>query len=192
MRKLFILGLIITFFGFVQKAEAQAQVALGIKAGLNFAKLDIENFSTDSRTGFHGGAFALFKLTKIGIQPELLYSSQGTDFPNGKSDLTYLNIPVLLKFYLVGGFNIYAGPQFGFLTGAETTVSGTTTDIKDQLKGSDISAALGAGIDLPFGLTLDARYNLGLSEVNDTSGSSEAKNQVFQISAGMKLFKFGK
>jgi Outer membrane protein beta-barrel domain len=184
---------------------SQVQVALGIKAGPNFANIDTkstlgENY--DGRTGFHGGAFALFKLTKIGIQPELLFSQQGTTINFNGNDLkqnySYMNIPVMIKFYLIGGLNLQAGPQFGFITKAEgetidiQTGDVTTEDIKDELKGSDISVGLGAGWDLPFGLTLDARYNLGLSKVNDSAGSEDAKNQVFQISVGFKLLKFGK
>jgi hypothetical protein len=56
----------------------------------------------------------------------------------------------------------------------------------------DLSAALGLGWDLPFGLTIDARYNLGLSDISDFEGSETAKNQVFQLSVGFKLIKFGK
>ena len=67
----------------------------------------------------------------------------------------------------------------------------TKEDIKDEMKKSDISAGLGAGWDLPFGLTVDARYNLGLSKLYDGSDAPEAKNQVFQFSLGYKLFKFG-
>ncbi|MFN3840289.1 MAG: hypothetical protein ACK4RF_06245, partial [Cyclobacteriaceae bacterium] len=57
---------------------AQAQVALGIKAGVNLASIDANVDNTSNITAFHGGAFALFKLTKIGIQPELLFSQQGS------------------------------------------------------------------------------------------------------------------
>lgn len=187
----------------VNQANAQAQFALGIKAGPNFAKLDAnssigENYK--NRTGFHGGAFALIKLTKIGIQPELLFSQQGSKFTfdsgNGEANFDYINIPIMLKLYTVAGINLQIGPQFGFLSGGEVknTVNGITTiqDAKDFYKGSDFSAALGLGWDLPFGLTLDARYNLGLSKINDGSNSDKAKNQVFQISAGFKIIKIGK
>src|SRR5687767_13717662 len=99
---------------------AQAQVALGLKAGVNVSKLNNDDLESSSITSFHGGAFALFKFTAIGIQPELLFSQQGTsidDVSLGKGDLkmSYMTIPVMVKFYLPGGFNIQAGPQFGFL-----------------------------------------------------------------------------
>lgn len=182
---------------------SQVQFALGVKAGPNFAKIDTKadpGETYKSRTGFHGGAFALFKLTKIGIQPEILFSQQGSrvEFNGGdlEANYNYINIPIILKLYLAAGLNLQAGPQVGFVSKAEVieTVNGvsTTTDVKDFVKGNDVSLALGAGWDLPFGLTLDARYNLGLSKVNDSSNSEKAKNQVFQVSVGFKIIKLGK
>lgn len=181
----------------------QAQFAIGLKGGANFTKIDVSDPSAtwDGKTGFHGGAFALIKISKIGIQPELIFSQQGsTVYVNAQdlsSNFSYLNIPVILKLYLVGGLNLQAGPQFGFLTSAEseynplTNVPQTSSDVKDLYKNSDFSLGLGAGWDAPFGLTFDARYNLGLSEINNNSQVEAAKNQVFQISVGFKLLKFG-
>lgn len=175
-------------------AFAQAEVSLGLKGGVNFAKLDVSGGASDafkSRTGYHLGAFGLVKISKFAIQPEIVFSQQGSevkdpDLGSVESNFSYVNIPVLLKFYLVAGLNVQAGPQFGFLTSAKYDGE----NIKDQLKGSDISAALGLGWDLPFGLTVDGRYNLGLSNVSDAS-ENEIKNQVWQLSVGYKLFKFG-
>jgi len=172
-------------------AFAQVQVALGLKAGANISKFD--NAAYNNITSFHGGAFALFKLTKIGIQPEILLSQQGSKFDDdsfGSLDLkaSYLTIPVMIKLYLVAGLNLQAGPQFGFLTKAELNGQ----DIKDTFKSSDISANIGLGWDLPFGLTLDARYNLGLSDVNNGISAESLKSRVVQISVGYKILKFGK
>ncbi len=185
----------------------QAQVAFGLKGGLNLAKLDINQGASniDNRTGFHGGAFALIKLTKIGIQPEILFSKQGATFKANTTDVEanfdYINVPVLLKLYLAGGLNLQLGPQFGFLTTSEfvSTTSGikTTQDVKSLLdKKYDMAVAAGIGWDLPFGVTLDARYNIGLSDVQykltTTSSPVTLKNQVIQISIGYKLIKLGK
>lgn len=183
---------------------AQAQLAIGIKGGPNFAKLDGTDASGTykSRTGWHGGAFALFKFSKIGVQPEVLFSQQGSKIKVNQNDLeqnySYVNVPIIVKLYTVAGINLQVGPQFGFVTKAErdeVDINGikTTQDVKDRLKGSDVSLALGAGWDLPFGLTLDARYNLGLSKIDDNDPSSQdVKNQVWQISLGYKLIKLGK
>lgn len=183
-------------------AHAQS-VGIGIKGGLNFAKLSgSESLSQNynNRTGYHFGAYALFKLGKVGIQPELLYSKQGSKYTINTTDFdanfSYINIPILLKLYTVAGINIQVGPQFGFASGGQlkSTTSGVTTtgNYSDFIKGSDFSAALGLGWDLPFGLSVDARYNLGLSNNNNTNTSGTVKNQVIMISAGYRLFKLGK
>jgi hypothetical protein len=194
-----VIFLFLCSFIILSESFSQASVAIGIKGGLNFANVDASSVGAayNSKTGYHAGAFVLVKLTKIGIQPEIIFSRQGSSYKplNGTSLDTrfdYVNIPVILKLYLVGGLNLQAGPQFGFLAGAsQDVVSGASVDIKNTLKGSDISAALGAGWDLPFGLSIDARYNLGLTKINDLAGSTDAKNQVFQLSVGYKLFKLG-
>jgi hypothetical protein len=190
-------------------AFSQAQFAVGIKAGPNFAKINAEEDAMTNyknRTGFHGGAFALIKITKIGIQPEIIFSQQGSTVTVNSQDFeqnfSYINIPIILKLYTVAGINIQAGPQFGFVNKAEapvltsaTSTTWTVQDVKDRAKGSDLTLALGLGWDLPFGLTIDARYNLGLSKIYEDAPSNEtedAKNQVIQLSLGYKLFKFGK
>jgi len=202
MKKILFFICLFAAFGVVNQAQAQAQFAIGLKGGLNIAKFDISQGTSniDNRTGFHGGAFTLIKFAKFGIQPELLFSKQGTEFSVNtdqfEANFDYINVPIILKLYLVAGLNLQAGPQFGFLTTSEikSTISGITTtdDVKDQLtKKSDTSIAVGAGWDLPFGLTLDARYNLGLSEFKLNSGP-DFKNKVIQISLGYKFIKLGK
>ncbi len=201
-KNIFVIALVV-LSGIAYQAGAQAQFALGIKGGPNFANLDVNSSvgtNYKNRTGFHAGAFALIKLTKIGIQPELLFSRQGSNFQfnsgSGAANFDYINIPIILKLYTVAGINLQVGPQFGFLSGGEikNTIQGITTvqNAKDFYKGSDFGLALGAGWDLPFGLTLDARYNLGLSKINDGINNEQTKNQVFQISAGFKIIKLGK
>jgi hypothetical protein len=210
MNKIKILLLVIILASVTHLASAQAQFAVGIKAGPNFAKVNTDASATQNyknRTGFHGGAFALMKIANIGIQPEVLFSQQGSTvhYNTGQdldTQISYINIPVIVKLYTVAGINLQVGPQIGFVNKAKAeyfaagvpSAGGavTTADIKNSIKGNDFAVALGAGWDLPFGLTIDARYNLGLSKINDSPGSPAAKNQVFQVSAGFKLLKFGK
>ena len=207
LRKVLLVSALMTAISF--GALSQVQLAVGIKGGPNFAKINTEGSVMENyknRTGFHGGAFVLIKATKIGVQPEIIFSQQGStveiNSQNFESNFSYVNIPVILKLYTVAGINIQAGPQFGFVTNAETPIEdqlnpGTYTvkDVKDKMKGSDLTAAFGLGWDLPFGLTIDARYNLGLSKIFKEAPSNEtenAKNQVIQVSLGFKLIKLGK
>jgi hypothetical protein len=203
MKKILIL---IFCVGAVQYAMAQAEVAIGIKGGLNFANINPDQSASttyNSRTGYHFGAYALFKFSKIGIQPEVLFSKQGTKVTastgNLDANFSYINIPVILKLYTVAGINLQVGPQIGFVTGGDvkTTLSNgtsSTQNAKDLINGSDWSLAMGLGWDIPFGLSLAARYNLGLSnnKYNDIYGNATTfKNQVFQVSVGFNLIKLG-
>lgn len=188
--------LVALFIGFSTGAFAQAQFSVGLKGGLNFANLDVTSVKNtyDNRTGYHVGAFALIKFANIGVQPEVIFSQQGSEIKvtggTVKSNFSYMNIPIMIKLYTVAGLNIQAGPQFGFLTNNPTVVDANGESIENAIKKSDFSLGMGIGWDLPFGLTIDGRYNLGLKNVSDDS-SFDIKNQVFQVSVGFKLIKLG-
>lgn len=180
----------------VMVAFSQAKLGIGLKAGLNSSNPDVNDplATVNAASTFHGGLYALIKLTKIGIQPEILYSPQKNDVAFGsiatvEQQKVYVDIPIMVKLYLAAGLNIQAGPQFGFLTSAEDAAG---IDIKDTFKGSDTSVAVGAGWDAPFGLQANVRYIIGLSDINDIPGSvTEIKNRTLQISIGYELFKLG-
>jgi Outer membrane protein beta-barrel domain len=207
MKSVKLVIILVASLAFVSQSHGQVQFAVGLKAGPNFSKLDFNSNAADtykSRTGFHGGAFALIKVTKFGIQPEILFSKQGSKFTanttNYEANFDYINVPIILKLYLAAGLNIQVGPQFGFLSTSE--LKNTATGVKDPKsaealfsKKSDTSIAIGAGWDLPLGITLDARYNIGLSDVKLSPTSQtpiDIKNKVIQVSIGYKLFKLGK
>ena len=57
----------------------------------------------------------------------------------------------------------------------------TSVDIKDDLETVDFALGLGAGYVNPgSGFGVDARYNLGLSNINDNS-SVKSTNRGFQL-----------
>ncbi len=213
--KIFAVGFAVLLSGV---AYGQLRLDLGVKGGLNFASISTSATATQTysnRTGYHFGAYALLKVAKFGIQPEIIFSRQGQNYsvPNAsnlKSNFDYINIPIIIKLYLAAGLNLQAGPQFGFLSSASNDVYNSATgkitsqSLTNLVKSSDVSLAVGAGWDLPFGLNFTARYNIGLSDINKYSGGTipvgvtsslgtqQAKNQVFQFSVGYRLFKFGK
>lgn len=197
---------LVALLAFSATAFSQAKFAVGVRGGLNLSSFNIQQgvSNVDNRTGFHAGAFALLKIAKFGIQPELQFSKQGSSFQantsNIEANFDYINVPLMLKLYLVGGLNLQAGPQFGFLSTSELkeTVGGITSvqDAKDRLgRRSDTSLAVGAGWDLPFGLMVEARYIIGLSDVQlrpSTTAPIDFRNQVIQVTVGYKLINIGK
>jgi hypothetical protein len=198
--------LVLALVSMVGLASAQVQFSAGLKAGPNFAKLNVEESPGENyknRAGFHGGAFMLIKISKVGIQPEVLFSKQGSKFSfqndNLSSNFDYVNIPVVIKLYTVAGINLQLGPQISFLakSGGQTiqTVNGVSTAVeasKELYKKSDFGAVFGVGWDLPFGIMVEGRYNLGLSKIQDDPNLDATKNQVFQVSLGYKFIKLGK
>jgi hypothetical protein len=92
----------------------------------------------------------------------------------------------MAKYYVAEGFSIEAGPQVGFLMSAKAKAEGEEEDLKDFVKGIDFGFNLGLGYKMESGLNFAARYNLGLSNINDGEGSDDFKNQnsVMQVSVG--------
>jgi len=169
-----------------QTASAQ-HANFGIKGGLNLYNIHNDNSSEyDTKTGFHAGVFAHMHLDKhFAIQPELVYSTQGAKYSIAGTDirlkLNYINVPIMFQYMFNNGFRFEAGPQVGFLIKAESEANNTDTDIKDELK--TIEFGLGAGVGYihpPSGFGIDARYNLGLSKIND-NGSGKLTNRGFQL-----------
>lgn len=130
----------------------------------------------------------------FGVQPELLYNSVGSKIAFGSDDivsqLDYLTVPVMLRYNPVKVFNIHAGPQFGFLMSAKDKYDGDSEDAKDRYKGLDLGLGVGAGVDLPMGLGISARYVLGLSNIAELEDGEEGslKNNVIQLSVSYRLF----
>ena len=182
MKRIFLL---LAFAGTI--AAANAQTKFGVKGGLNVNNVggaDVNN--NKARIGFHLGAFAEMDIAeRFSVQPELLYSAQGVKWEapgeDAKTNLGYLNIPVMLKYQIVDGFYGQAGPQFGFLLSAKRKYDGSSINIKEEVKTFDFALGLGAGYKFPsspFGI--DARYNIGLSRLYE-DGDAKAFNRVLQV-----------
>lgn len=172
-------------FLFCLSSLSAQSFSFGAKAGANFANVtgdDVENAST--RTGFHLGAVANIGISdKFGIQPELIYSQQGSK--DDEFDITlkldYLNIPILADITVAQGFSLQAGPQFGInINSSAEDDNGNEGDVED-INSLDLGAAVGAQLKLESGLFFQARYNLGLSDIVD---DSSAKNSNITVSIG--------
>ncbi|HLS12366.1 MAG TPA: porin family protein [Flavobacteriaceae bacterium] len=180
MRKLFFIVLI----GFLGVGISTAQeLDLGLKVGANFAEFsDVKGADLSNKTGFQIGAFAAIRMGNVAIQPELLYSQQGAKFNHEKIELDYVNVPVMLKYYLIQGLNLQVGPQFGFVV--NDNIGKVFNEIAES-NDFDVSGLVGVGLDLPFGIRLDGRYNFGFSDaIKSNSGGPSAKNSVFTLSIG--------
>lgn len=170
---------------FIATAASAQGLDFGVKAGVNFANIT-DATGLDNRTGFVAGVFIGGKLNdKIGIQADVLYSQQGAEFDLGNFDLNYVNVPIVLKYYLSDSFNLQLGPQFGVLLDQETNVVSETID-DIATNDFDLSGVVGLGFDFPMGIRIEGRYNFGLSDVPDEPSIDfdKGKNSVVTLSLG--------
>ncbi|KQO33072.1 hypothetical protein ASF10_19380 [Flavobacterium sp. Leaf82] len=192
MKKIILSAIAVMAFGFTNAQSTR----FGVKGGLNLSTVvggDVED--TKSLVGFHVGGFAEIKVVeKFFIQPELLYSAQGTKFdgPFGEdfdTKLNYLNIPVLAKYYIVEKFSVEAGPQLGILLSAKADGE----DIKDYTRSVDFGFNVGAGYNFTDNLSIGLRYTIGLSPISDKDIDNEddyydsAKNSNLALSLAYKF-----
>ena len=184
-------------------AFSQTPVNLGVKAGVNIANYggDIEN--TDSRSGLHFGIVAELELgDNFSVQPELLYSIQGAKYKDSFSGvpgeitdkLDFILLPVMAKYYIVNGFSLEAGPQFGILLSAKSKAEAggeTAEDDIDTYRNFDMALNGGIGYELPIGIFIQARYSLGVTNIiedtNDSIDDFVLTNNNIQLSVGYKF-----
>jgi len=189
----------------VGTANAQTKMMFGVKGQFGMTTISGDVEDTKMKLGFGGGAVARFAISPMfDIQPEIMIALKGCGFdvPEGvdedeyKFKLTYIDVPVLARYNIPMEGNIkpaiFAGPYLGFLMSAKEG----DEDIKDYLKSTDFGLVLGAGIDLKAGekgtLAIDARYNLGLSNINDSEDADDykIKNSGFGLNIAY-LFSMG-
>ena len=174
--------LIVLLLCFGMNALNAQMLKFGLKAGANFSNLEGDNVDGSTYTSFHFGAVAEISLLEnLSLQPELLYSSQGTKVDvAGVKDINYnyVTVPVLAKFYLTSKkLSLEAGPQFSFLI---------NEDVEEQYEAEsfDFAAAGGLGYNITDNIFAQARYVMGLTEANK---DAEVTNRVIQFSLGYRF-----
>jgi hypothetical protein len=180
--------------------NADAQIKLGIKAGLNISDMSFSNKKGvgenldnlyANRTGWHLGMAMKVKLPAfpLVLQPELLFSTKGSNGANGgeKLRLNYIEIPINLQWGIqLGKVRPYAelSPYFSYLIGSNKALS--------TLNSWDGGLGLGVGIDI-WKLQISGKYVWGFGKVGDIKDASNDeiigsfKNRSIQISLGYFL-----
>jgi hypothetical protein len=176
---------------------AQLKFDLGIKGGVNFSKIsfDADDYSAESVTKSHFGAFTRVGWSRIFIQPELYFSGKGGDVTSDiKSTFTSFDyktfdIPVLLGFRVIKGkpfdLHVVAGPVFSSISSEE--INGENLLNEMFYEDNYFGIQYGLGIDVLF-LTFDARMENGIGNTySDPSVASGGKSQTFMLSVGFKF-----
>ena len=126
----------VSFANAQDKKGGSSDMKFGVKAGYLSSNFTGDFDGGDARSSFYIGGLVDFAVSeKFHVQPELLYSMEGSG--ETEENLDFIRIPVLAKYYVADSFSLQAGPQFGFVAGGGL--------VKDLTKSMDYGLAIGAG-----------------------------------------------
>ncbi len=185
---------------FVTYNVADAQIAYGIKGGLNYNLADISGTSdlkVDNKAGFHVGGFLRVKIPIVGlyVQAEPTYTKLNTELTSAISgEATNLgtnrfDLPVLLGWKMLGMLRIYGGPVLSWNLRSKVDQSDIDLVTEDNYS---MGGQFGVGVELGS-IMLDARYEAGISHAMKMTGTDTGDvnfdNRGSQIILGV-AYKF--
>lgn len=156
-------NIVLTSVIFVLAFSLNAQI-FGIRTGADFstAKADLGGINlSENQTGFYIGAFTKIKVSeKFTIRPEANYVNI--------KDSELIEIPILAEYGISEKFNLLAGPSFGFLM-----------DTADDENSFNLSLDFGLSYDITKHFLIEARYELGLSNLTKYDGANLKLHGLF-------------
>jgi hypothetical protein len=196
---------------------SERRIHPGVKAGVSISNLsgelhDLAGLDSRTKTTF-GGFVRLDVAPSLAIVPEALFVQKGAKVQGIATDaygnpiaaveasyhLHYLEIPVLIeyRFQTRGRVapNVYVAPTAAFATTRTFVADGSASlsgqsgeiDLKEDVRGADFLAAVGAGLEIGAGsgaLVLDARYEIGLSKIFTASGAADDRHRTLLVTLG--------
>jgi outer membrane protein OmpA-like peptidoglycan-associated protein len=177
-------------------------VSGGLLGAANFSQFHINgsnptNADYDAKTSWAAGAWVNFPLGKaFSLEPQVMYSRyqywsrSTTPLLLNDGTISYISVPLLLKFHAGSKFAITAGPQLDFLNHVDDS-RGLATE--DDFNKTSLSAFGGVEV-FPHGrVTIFGRYIHGISDMSANEGENVAtKYRNQNIQAGLKIKLFGK
>ncbi len=175
---------------------ALAQVSFGAKVGVGGSNFWGKDVHHGAKGAIVAGLLMKYDFNaQWALAPEVLFSTQGGDFDVSESEndyvanrsitvrTNYINVPVMLKYYVKPNLSIDFGPQVGFNIYSKYTVD--EEESAHNLSSVTNAVDFGVGAGITYRLTshafAQARYNLGLTKVFDFDNS---KNSTFHIALG--------
>ena len=167
------------------------------KVGVTLATISSDD--SKFKFGMAAGIEGQYQLNNwFGLSAAVMYSQQGFKAKDIdlKGNLEYINIPVMAKFYVTKGLSLNVGVQPGFMTKAKAKGEGRNVDVKSNCNKVDFSIPMSIAYEFENGLTFEARYTTGLTNVGkdvfDSTYSSwdkayQNKNEVFMLTVGYKF-----
>jgi hypothetical protein len=181
---------------------SNAQMAFGVKGGINYNSNSIKETSQDvfgganSKAGFHAGVWLRAKIPLLGlyIRPELVYTNLENEIfyiqtaEVAAHTFQKIDIPVLLGKKIFGIGNVFIGPSFQYILASDFSID----DISSvESNGFTVGLQFGGGVE--FGkLGIDVRWERAFSGIESSFigrnlGDVNYDTRINQIMIGLSL-----
>ena len=175
------------------KAQQSPILHLGVKGGANFTKVTTTSgFDGKYNFGAQAGVMARVDLGKLYVQGEALYNKRKTsDEKDGNTEKlkwSSIDIPVVVGYKIINdkdyNLRVFAGGVYSYAFSNNVSSSKALQESFKAFDKSNIGITGGIGFDYK-NLTIDARYEAGLSNV-----SKDFKSRPHGFSLGIGYFIF--
>lgn len=187
MKRIGFIWVFLAAFTVVKAQQETGTWTLTPRVGVNSSKVSVNDLwvmkqddnnelrvSAKRRWGFVGGLDAEYQVwQQIGVSAGAFFSTEGYTYGDIKDigkvsqSLYYLNVPVLVNFYIepniLPGLALKAGIQVGYLLKGESIFGSTETNTGSYKR---VNVSIPAGISYSYhGFVADLRYNIGISNL---------------------------
>ncbi|MBR5639507.1 MAG: PorT family protein [Muribaculaceae bacterium] len=189
-------------------AQPEKSFTFGPKIGVDYTHYWGKDCHHSGQFNYQGGVFFEYRIAdRFAVAPEIVFAAQGnkwsdnydiydmeTGYVIGEAKysqtehVNYINVPVMLKYYVAPSLSIDLGPQVGYCIYSKCSVDDDgvkyTYDQKDDTKKVDVGIGLGLTYNIAKDVFVQGRYTMGLTKVFK---GGEAKNGNAQIAIGYRF-----
>ena len=182
-----VLSALILVCALITTHTVNAQVKVGVVAGMNLSKLSydkVPDCSSGNRVGWYVGPKAQLSIPIVGIGLDIAAEYSQRKLNTNGENKTYRSVEIPLNLRYQFGISlakvyVATGPQFGFQMGNKSWKT-ATEDF--ELKRSNTTWNVGAGVMLFNHLEVGAVYNIALSKyAKKLNGDGTFKVNTWQI-----------
>ncbi len=165
------------------------KVQFGLLLGLNASTLRADwSANTITHAGLNFGPYLKIRFIKLlALQPGIQLSTQGAAWENDeKLSLIYMNIPIVVKFYVFRGLNLDVGPNIGLLLIGNwwNPYEEEWVSAIDDFTKVNFDIRLGINYEFNFGLVISTHLNTGVTNINAYGSEFPVNSSVFQLGVG--------
>lgn len=203
MKKLFLLMAMMVTTIAVQAQHEEGDITIQPRVGISYS--NITDGNKWKLNIAYGVEFEYYLAEQFSLAGGVLFTNQGSKYDVYSDDnkvtdetiklnLYYGTLPITANYYILPGLALKAGIQPAFRVKANVVQGSEKLDFDKMVAafyGNDVKMnkfdlSIPVGLSYEFkGITLDARYNFGLTKL--TSDGDNLYNKVFVVTLGYKI-----